>query len=102
MTDYKYEELIEDLKDQKKLCEQYLRFAKEELKKYRGKFGTDDKFEVANNEYWRGIIRETELQIMFLKSVLEKQESIILEEINQMEQAENFSRELRQEAHFGI
>ena len=102
MTDYKYEELIENLKDQRTLCEKYLAFAKGEVKKYKGKFGTDDKFEVANNEYWRGIISEIESQLLFLNITLGKQEKITLEEIEEMEQAEEFERDLRYGASVGI
>ena len=102
MTDYKYDELINDLKEQQELCEKYLKVAQEEKSKYKPTTETDDKFEVMFYNYWRGVEIEIQKQINFLKETLEKQNEFLEEEIQQMEMAEENERNLRYEAGFGI
>ena len=102
MCYYRYEELIEDLKDEVELIRKNRINCEKELSKYKDVFNTDDKFEVKAHEYWRSKIIELDNQVSFIKRILEKQKEIFKEEILQMEQAEKFQSELRYASNFGI
>lgn len=100
--DYKYEKLIDDLKEQRKISNYHLGLAKEEMKKHEDVMSTDDKFEVRLYNYWRGVINETEKNISFINLILEEQEELMKEDIREIEEAEEFEKELRYEAGMGI
>lgn len=102
MTDWKYEELIESLKDQKFTTETYLQFAKENMAKYKNITETDDKFEVMFHNYWRGTIIELEKQVTFLIEILENYNQNMLEDIREIEALEENDRDLKHSASLGI
>lgn len=102
MTDYKYDELLDDLKSRRSICINYKKECEKQMERYNGVFKTDDKFEVKYHEYWRATIKELDNQIQFLNSVIEKQEGFMLEEIDELEKAEEYINDLRYEAGFGI
>lgn len=102
MTDYKYDELLEGLKDQRNLCINYKNECETQMNKYKSIFETDDKFEVKYHEYWKATIIELNKQIQFLNSIIQKQEEYMLEEIAQFEEAEEYVNDLKYEAGFGI
>lgn len=102
INDYKYEELISDLKDELSLVKKYKKNCEKEMSKHDPIFKTDDKFEIKLHEYWRATIVELDKQISFLETTLEKQDILMTEEIEQMAKEEEFIRELRFGAEFGI
>ena len=67
---YTSTEIIKNLSQRLLFKIKYLEFAKKECAKYKKMYETEDKFEVASSNYWRGVIATVEQDIEDVKDHL--------------------------------
>ena len=89
------DEIRKSILEKIKGCEETINVFKYELSKYRDKFNTFDKFEASAHEYWRAKILSLQDEAEDLRELLNELDRMCIEEIKDIEKAEEYARELR-------
>ena len=80
----------------------YIDGAKECLEGYKDQFNTNDKNEACSNSYWRASKIRVAYEIKDLKEMLQEIDEMMQEEVKQLDEADEDTRENRSEAAMGI
>lgn len=92
-------EVVEMLKDEIAMTNNTIEMCEDQKKLFKDQYNTNDKFEVAKHEFWRGRISGLKSQKNILREILDNIYEMIDEESCTQEAYEDNIRELRGDAN---
>ena len=96
------DEVKESIQDKIKQCEGFMEVCEMQLKGYKDQFNTDDKYEACNHSFWRASKVRVAYEIKDLKEILQEIDEMMQEEVKQLDEADEDTRENRIDAAMGI
>ena len=92
-------EVVEMLKKEMEMTENLMKMAEEQKGLYKNRFNTNDKFEAATHEYWRGRVTGLKDKKNTFRRILDDIYDMIGEESCTQEAYEDHIRDLKGDAH---
>ena len=96
------DEVKESIKNQITICENFMEVCNTQMKNYESRYETNNIGEAVNHEYWRVCKIRTAYEIKDLKEILQEIDEMMQEEVKQLDEADEDTRENRSEAAMGI
>ena len=96
------DEVKESIKNQITICENFMEVCNTQIKNYESRYETNNIGDAVNFEYWRVCKIRTAYEIKDLKEILQEIDEMMQEEVKQLDEADEDTRENRSEAAMGI
>ena len=96
------DEVKESIQDKITACESFMELCDEQMKLYKGRYETNSVSEACDNEYWRASKVRVAYEIKDLKEILQEIDEMMQEEVKQLDEADEDTRENRIDAAMGI
>ena len=100
--DWILDEVKESIQNKITACESFMGLCDEQMKLYKGRYETNSVSEACDNEYWRASKIRVAYEIKDLKEILQEIEEMMQEEVKQLDEADEDTRENRIDAAMGI
>ena len=96
------DEVKESIKDKIRIYESFMELCDIQIKNYKSRYETNNIGDAVNFEYWRVCKIRTAYEIKDLKEILQEIDEMMQEEVKQLDEADEDTRENRSEAAMGI
>ena len=96
------DEVKESIKEKIGLCESFMEVCDSQIKNYKSRYETNNIGDAVNFEYWRTCKIRTAYEIKDLKELLQEIDEMMQEEVKQLDEADEDTRENRIDAAMGI
>ena len=96
------DEVKENIKDKIRIYESFMELCDIQIKNYKSRYETNNIGDAVNFEYWRTCKIRTAYEIKDLKELLQEIDEMMQEEVKQLDEADEDTRENRSEAAMGI
>ena len=100
--DWILSEVVEMIKDEIEMTENLMKMAEEQKDLFKDRFNTNDKFEAATHEYWRGRVTGLKDKKNTFRRILDDIYDMIGEESCTQEAYDDNLRQLRDDANGGL